>query len=297
MASSNASYCTGEGKATMQPALPFIVAILITASAFASDDDRAKLTEAAEAAANVKREQIRAEIKQLGKHECAGEYRGGAGLGDSRLLLLAPSSGYLYENNGCVGVIDRNYGTVVLKDDRLRLSFKFDNTQRGPFGIASEMALVKWGEHRYLIPADEFIGFCNRVNQGLPPQGAYLVRLGDGEKNPVGPPELPPPYREYLLSKPIEASIVAVQPSTLRPSIVDWKFKDTRLTIDAGGKQGLKVGMELVVTKPDLCFETLRITSVEDSRAEGIMTQIGEEAAGPKVGWRISTRSPWSKVP
>lgn len=95
------------------------------------------------------------------------------------------------------------------------------------------------------------------------------------------------------MSNPVEASIIAVGQSTTRPSIVDWKFKDTKLTIDAGYKQGLKVGMELVVTKPDYCVESLQITKVEDNRAEGIMMQIGEEAEGPKVGWRLSTQSPW----
>lgn len=164
----------------MQPHLPILAAILITASGFAGDDDRAKFTEVSEKTANVKREQIRAEINKLERHDWAGEYRGGTGFGDASSLLLAPSSGYLYVNYGCVGIADRNYGTVVLKDGPIRLSFTFENTQHGPFGIASEMALVKWDERRFLISANELIGFCNKVNQGVAQHSIYLQRLGEG---------------------------------------------------------------------------------------------------------------------
>jgi hypothetical protein len=59
-------------------------------------------------------------------------------------------------------------------------------------------------------------------------------------------------------------------------------------------KQGLRVGMELFITKPGDKVESVRITQVEEMRSEGVMTQIGEDAPGPKVGWRLSTRSPWN---
>jgi hypothetical protein len=85
--------------------------------------------------------------------------------------------------------------------------------------------------------------------------------------------------------------VVANGPSTTRPSIADWKFKDTQVTLNAGSKQGLKVGMKLVVTMPREVIESVRIRKVENERAEGIMTQIGEDQPGPKVGWRLSTRA------
>ena len=47
------------------------------------------------------------------------------------------------------------------------------------------------------------------------------------------------------------------------------------------------MGMELVVTKPRDTVETVRITKVEETRSEAIMTQAGEEEPGPKAGWRL----------
>ena len=123
--------------------------------------------------------------------------------------------------------------------------------------------------------------------------GSYLLRCGDEKKKIVGLPKLPDEYEQYLLPKPVEATIIAVGPYSTRPSVVDWKFKDTPVTLDAGTKHGLRVGMELVVTKPRDTVESVRITKVEDNRAEAIMIQAGEEEPGPKVGWRVSTQAPW----
>ena len=109
-----------------------------------------------------------------------------------------------------------------------------------------------------------------------------------------GVPKVPNEYRQYLLEKPIEAKIIAVGAHSTRPSIVDWKFKDTPVTIDAGKEHGLRVGMELIVTKPRNAFEAFRITKVAEGSSEAIMTQIGEEDPGPQIGWRLSTQSPWS---
>ena len=65
------------------------------------------------------------------------------------------------------------------------------------------------------------------------------------------------------------------------------------MILDVGTKHGLKVGMELVVIKPQYTVESVRITKLENTRCEAIMTQIGEESEGPQVGWRLSTESPW----
>ena len=61
---------------------------------------------------------------------------------------------------------------------------------------------------------------------------------------------MPDEYKAYVLAKPIEATIIAVGQYTTRPSVVDWKFKDTPVTLDKGAKDGIRVGMELTVTRP-----------------------------------------------
>jgi len=50
--------------------------------------------------------------------------------------------------------------------------------------------------------------------------------------------------------------------------------------------------MELHVAEPGNIVESVRITKVEESRSEAVMTQIGEDATGPLVGWKLSTQAP-----
>jgi hypothetical protein len=253
----------------------------------------------AERTANAKRDTILAEIKALGDHEWAGEYYAGDGLGVNISLAIAPDSGYVFEWHGCLGLYDRNYGSATWSDGRIRLSFTFDNKRGGFRGIAPVFIPVSWGPRRYLIPEDDAVGFCNSVNDGREPRmgihGFYLLRRGDEKKDVAGFPNVPDRFRAYLLTEPIEATIVAVGAVTIRPSVAEWKFKDTAVTLDAGTEKGVRVGMELVVTQPEHTVQSVQITKVEVQRSEAIMTQIGEEQPAPEAGWRVSTEAPWNK--
>ena len=235
-----------------------------------------------------KKGQIRTELKKLGKHDWAGEYIYGA-WGDVQLLILAPGSGFEIERHRCLGPVERNYGAVEVKDSRVHLRFSLKNPSEGWEKFAADWTIVRWGDRRYLVPQDGLVEFCNRVNLGF--EGHFL-RKGDEKKLVQGMPDVPAEYRDYLLSKPVEATVVAVGKASTRPSRADWNFKDTPVTIDAGSKNGLKAGMELAVTKPGWITEMVRITKVEEGRVEGIMTQIIEDSPGPQLGWRLSTRHP-----
>jgi hypothetical protein len=259
--------------------------------------DQDKHSTQAEEAADRKREAILAEIKDLGSHNWAGAYYSGDGRGVNVSLVIAPIAGYVFEWHGCLGLYDRNYGEATWNDGRISLSFTFQNDRKGFQGIASDFIPVAWGPRRYLIPADDIVGFCNDVNGGREPRdrshGHYLLRRGD-ENSPVdGDPALPNEYQAYLLPKPVEATIIAVGTYTTRASRIDFKFKDTPVTIDTGARQGLRVGMELFVITPDDMVESIKITKVDEARSEAVMIQIGEEEPGPQIGWRVSTRAPW----
>jgi hypothetical protein len=65
------------------------------------------------------------------------------------------------------------------------------------------------------------------------------------------------------------------------------------VTLNKGTDSGLRVGMELAVTKPKHLVESVKITKESPDRCEGIVTQMGEDSAVPQVGWRLSTRAPW----
>ena len=282
----------------MKVHLQIIVSLLLGSAVIGCNHEQAKLSASAESKANSKRLAILAEIKRLGYHEWAGEYYAGDGLGVNTSLTIAPHSGYVFEWHGCMGLYDRNYGKVAWTNGLICLSFTFENQRKGFQGIAPELIPVSWGSRHYLIPADDFIGFCNCVNEGQEPRndshGFYLLRRKDEKKPVTGFPKVPAAYEPYLLAKPIEATIIAVGQYTTRPSLGHWKFKDTPVTISAGKQQGLRVGMELFVTKPRNTVESVRITKVEELRSEAVLVQIGEDEAGPKTDWRLSTESPWN---
>ena len=115
----------------------------------------------AENLAKAQRAKIESEIQKLGPHAWAGEYYAGDGKGMNTTLILAPTAGYVFEWHGFTGLYDRNYSAVVWTNNRIRLSFKFQNIRKGFAGLASEFVPVRWGERRYLIAADEMAGFCS----------------------------------------------------------------------------------------------------------------------------------------
>jgi hypothetical protein len=282
----------------MRTILQLSVVLAFVSQAFAADREDARYSADAESTAKRKRQAILAEIKGIEGNEWAGEYYAGDGLGVNTSVVIAPKSGYVFEWHGCLGLYDRNYGDVTWTNGRVRLSFTFENEREGLQELPTELIPISWGPRRYLIPADDVVGFCNDVNAGGEPRngshGLYLLRRGDEKVAVTGFPTVPKQYQEYLLAKPIEATIIAVGPYTTRPSVVDWKFKDTPVTIDAGARQGVRVGMELVVTNPEDAIDSVRVTKVDETRAEAVMIQAGEEEPGPKVGWRLSTQAPWN---
>ncbi len=263
-----------------------------------SAEGTAKRSEGAASTAHSLREQIASESKALHHHPWAGEYYEGDGLGVNVSFDLAPKSGFVFEWHGCGGLYDRNYGSVEWTNNCVHLTFTFENTRQGFQGIAPDLIPITWGDRQYLVPADDVIGFCNRVNDGSEPRGNihgfYLLRMGDEEKPVSGFPSVSKEFQPYLVSKPIAAEIISVGSYRTRPSVADWKFKDTTVVLNAGARQGLQAGMELHVVEPANNVESVRITKVEDNQSEAIMTQMGEDDLGPKVGWRFSTRPSWS---
>jgi hypothetical protein len=274
-----------------------LIGLFLAAASVGLSQDKERNSPLAEKTAEAKRKQILKEIAKLKDHEWAGDYFAGDGLGVNTSLTLAPEAGYVFEWHGCLGLYDRNFGAVTSTNNRIQLSFTFPNERKGFQGIAPEFIPVIWKTRHYLVPADDIIGFCNHVNEGEEPRtavrGFYLLRRGDEKKAVDGLPTVPREFQPYLLSRPIHATITNVAPYVTRPSVVDWKFKDTLVTLNTGASAGLRIGMELVVIQPINIVESVRITKVEDTWSEALMTQTGEDEPGPKIGWELCTRAPW----
>jgi hypothetical protein len=123
--------------------------------------------------------------------------------------------------------------------------------------------------------------------------GFYLIRRGDEKKGVKAPPAIPEKFKPYLLARPIEAEIIGIGKCTTCPSVCEWKFKDTPVTLNRGKKHGVLPGMSLYVAEPNNVVESVKVRKVDEERSEAVMTQIGEKEAGPKIGWKLSTRAPW----
>lgn len=283
----------------MKSALTLGIVLLLSAAACSEENKMLadKHSDKAEKTAAEYRKNIQAELKTLKTHEWAGEYYEGDGLGENVSLLIAPKTGFLFEWHGCMGLYDRNYGAISVDKDVIHLAFTFPNERKGFQGIAQKFTPIAWGERMYLVPSDDIIGFCNEVNDGSEPRkaghGSYLLRRGDEKKEVKGFPTIPAKCKTYLLAHPIDVEIVAIGKYTTRPSVCDWKFKDTPVVLNRGKVHGLLKGMKLHVVKPNNVVESVEVTKVEEERSEGIMTQAGEKEAGPQVGWKLSTRCPW----
>jgi hypothetical protein len=263
--------------------------------------------DAAERKVTESREKIAEEIKTLGEHPWAGEYYKGDGLGVNISLSIAPKAGYSFQWRGCLGLYDQNYGAVAEKDGRLHLSFMLPNKRSELRGVTEELVPVTWGERKYLVPTNEFIEFCNQINCGREPRdavhGRCLLRRGDEKKKVTGLPSVPKEFEPYLLKTPIETEIVAIGKPVLTPMGDDMVHVVFNVTLKHGKKAGVLPGMKLNVVRPENVFDDIEVKSVEDEKAEGVISRYNfKGAAGllaavvektPAVGWKLSTRDSW----
>jgi hypothetical protein len=257
-----------------------------------------KFSKRSEAAASAKKEQIGQELKILKDHAWAGSYYYGDGLGVNVHLSLAPKSGFEFTWNGCLGLYDLNYGDVIEKDGKITLVFTNPNSRKGFEGIAPELVPLVWGERHYLIPADGFIDFANAVNAGFEPSenrsSRFLLRDGDEVKSAHGLPNIPAPFSEYILKRPIQAAVSSIKGSRFENTKgrgFELSFHITTLVLNVGSEQGVKEGMEFYVYSPPNLADWAKVTKVSkgSSEAQVSQDQIAEKYGRPSADWLFST--------
>jgi hypothetical protein len=254
-----------------------------------------KRSDAADARAQSLRRDIGREVKRLGAHDpWAGAYYYGDGLGVNVTFSFAPTAGFLFEWHGCLGLYDRNFGSVTREGDRVRLIPELPNSQKGFQGTPLEFTSVRWGPRRYLVASDGLLEFCNAVNSGAEPRGdahgAFLLHEGDESLAVTGPPTLPHEYQSCILETPISARIIHMGASVLKPSLGDFKFRVTPVTLDAGSADGVWQGMKFELTAPKTRYESATVKRVYDRESEAEIREIGTEESPPEVGWMLATR-------
>jgi hypothetical protein len=257
-----------------------------------ADDSAQKLSKASVAASEAQTKAIRHELQDLKTHDWAGEYYFGDGLGVNVSLVLAPKSGFVFSWHGCLGLYDLNYGDVAFTNRSVRLLFKYSNKQEGFKGIAPELLPVRWGERHYLIPVNQVVDFTNAINAGIEPSslfggrsGRFLLRRGDEQKEVSGLPNIPGEYPDYLLREPIKAKISSVEQTVVRKS-----RRVTSVTLNVGGADGLKKGMEFYVHNPSDIFDSAVVTAVGEHSAQAVIEQTELSNPVPSTSWELSTK-------
>lgn len=174
-------------------------------------------------------QRIAEELESIEDGDWAGSY-GDGGFLMGKSLHASPDAGAVFVFQGCMGLMDVNLGEVSLVErDRIWVDWRFDPERqiiyehfRPQPEMDHELAIVRWGERRYLVPMCRVVAFCNAFNAGSLATGGELVLeklQGDGESAwlarekaiPEGLPQVPDEYRDHLLETPLEGEITAVE--------------------------------------------------------------------------------------
>ena len=254
-----------------------------------------KFSEEAEAEQTVRAGRIELELGRLPDHPWAGKYSLGDDLGVNQRLLLSPEAGFVFTWHGCLGLHDRNYGTVQADASSIRLVFALPNSREGFQGIAAELVPILWGERHYLVGRDEIVDFCNAVNAGDEPRegrdGDFLLRDDDWDRNVVGKPRLPVEYAPYLLSEPLQGKIAATGESTTKEGRAGIRFRTTTVTLNLGKSRGVRTGMKFHLL--DESRNDARVIRVLDQESIAEVVDIlSDDSPGPapQAGVAVSTR-------
>jgi hypothetical protein len=153
----------------------------------------------------------------------------------------------------CVGMKDMQ-GTASLESGWLVLTPR----ALAPKSMAPPRPLtylpVKWGTRTYLLAKDEFLEFCNAINQKTEPRhkanGLFFLRRGDWVHDVQGFPALPGDWANYLLPKPVQAEVIAM---------VD----DRTGKLNVGKAQGIRPGMILLSGQNNRYPCQVRVVAVE----------------------------------
>lgn len=265
---------------------------------------------------------IAQELKQSKLSDWAGEYDlPGADVHNS-ILRWAPQSGFvMLDIHTCYSTVTNvRFGQIKIKGGLIQLLPEQQTlvTHQNPHSshfLPTKWVTVKWGQAHYLVPENELAIFCSNdvAGLGIPDKDqqidyAYMLVKRDDQKREIkGLPQLPSQYA-HLVKKPIQARIIKVG-KTVRIKVPDednpwWDHTETLVTLNAGAKLGVKLGMRFgVVASED--SESVVITKVGKHIASGIIERSvrkkpgekinqwddGQDKPDPpiKVGWRLAT--------
>jgi hypothetical protein len=265
-----------------------------------AEDEPLKQSDRIKQIAEKRAESINTELARVDSdHAWAGKYYCGDGLGVNIELLLAPQSGFVFEWQGCLGLYDRNYGTVTTRTEHVHLNCELPNdTDKGLEGTYIDFTPVRWGDRHYLIPNEKLISFCNAVNSREEPRkqsfGSFLLRQGDEKKLAPGAPQLPSAYRQFLLEHPILAEVNKIDSATYSNGKGGTHWRTTTAELNIGSTNGVFKGMEFFLVWPDEVQST-QVEALSANSCTVVFTQDADSDPIPQVGWKLSTLPDWRR--
>ena len=248
-------------------------------------------------------------------NEWTGSYRRQTMLGSAE-ITWHPNSGYVYAYVYHT-LASLGYGRVKWTEESV--SFVSERPGYRNHSFESKLIRVKLGERHLLVPEERMAEFAiwvvgrevpsgRRAKEIYTEDGFFWEKIDDGEKSVADIPSFPTAYR-HLILQPIVSKLVAVGGLRIkRETSKEWGTTSIdhlrTLTLSAGKKQGVKVGMRFWIDELEEWVEIISVTatrsraSLERSFIDGREYCSRYENAGltefacrnPQVGMAARTR-------
>jgi hypothetical protein len=254
--------------------------------------DRGPLSPEQQATLRSRQELIIAEASKLPANEWVGSYGAMDGPTAGTRLDWAPEKGFLIWWTTCShGFRDMiNFGSVAFRDGVLRVTPELSREGEKIYPL-TDLIPVKWGNQHYLIPLDRLIAFCYAVrNTGRSLEiQEFFLKESDRYKRRFGLPAVPAAYKKYLVSSPIQATIIDVKSGP-----ESWT---KTLTLNTGRKAGVVPGMKFFAVSPRNVYMLVEVMNVREDSSEAFVITSGfrnrsERELKFRAGWKLTSRAP-----
>lgn len=205
------------------------------------------------------------------KGDWYGIYSSGVEIGSNE-LHWNPFGGFVYFYvYHTLGSLD--YGSIVEDADSLVMHSEKTDQKSSQKYLKNRLIKVVFGEARFLVPEKRLSDFLERaagLSTSISDYGYYWQKDVEKEPKLFGVPIVPEKYRK-LVRSPIKSKITGigrrvVHQNKFDDGTVNYEEVYRYLTLHAGSKQGLRVGMNLYA---DQLGEWVEVTDVRANGSTG----------------------------
>ena len=129
-------------------------------------------------------------------------------------LEIQAEGSYRFEWTGCPEFDEKSEGSARMMAGWLILTPEKKQLPKILRNTPTKFLPVNWGSRTYLLAENEFMDFCNSINQKMEPRtkpdGEFCLRGGDWTSDVKGFPTLPKQWSGLVLPKPLHAEVIEV---------------------------------------------------------------------------------------